>query len=73
MAINYMGTDNDEQSCTEHSVFIYVGIRQTYLIYCKSGNNRGALIFANFAQIQQARIQKPAKIFVILCMHILDT
>ena len=29
--------------------------------YCKSGNIRGTLIFAYFAQIQQARIQKPAK------------
>ena len=36
------------------------------IIYCKSGNIRGTLIFAYFAQIQQARIQKPA-------MHILDT
>ena len=41
--------------------------------YCKSGNICGTLIFANFAQIQQARIQKPAKIFAIICMHILDT
>ena len=41
--------------------------------YCKSGNIRGTLIFAYFAQIQQARIQKPAKIFAIFCMHILDT
>ena len=40
--------------------------------YCKSGNIRGTLIFAYFAQIQQARIQKPAKIFAIFCMHILD-
>ena len=30
------------------------------LKYCKSGNIRGT--FAYFAQIQQARIQKPAKI-----------
>ena len=29
---------------------------------------RGTLIFAYFAQIQ-----KPAKIFAIFCMHILDT
>ena len=29
--------------------------------YCKSGNIRGTLIFAYFAQIQQARIQKHAK------------
>ena len=29
-------------------------------------------IFAYFAQILQARIQKPAKIFAIFCMHILD-
>ena len=29
-------------------------------IYCKSGNIRGTLIFANFAEIQQARIQKRA-------------
>ena len=28
--------------------------------YCKSGNIRGTLIFAYFAQIQEARIQKPA-------------
>ena len=42
-------------------------------VYCKSGNIRGTLIFAYFAQIQQARIQKPAKIFAIFCMHILDT
>ena len=41
--------------------------------YCKGGNIRGTLIFAYFAQIQQARIQKPAKIFAIFCMHILDT
>ena len=41
--------------------------------YCKSGNICGTLIFAYFAQIQQARIQKPAKIFAIFCMHILDT
>ena len=41
--------------------------------YCKSGNIRGTLIFANFTEIQQARIQKPAKIFTIFCMHILDT
>ena len=33
--------------------------------YCKSGNIRGTLIFAYFAQIQQARIQKPAKIFAV--------
>ena len=43
------------------------------LQYCKSGNIRGTLIFAYFAQIQQAQIQKPAKIFAIFCMHILDT
>ena len=43
------------------------------LSYCKSGNIRGTLIFAYFTQIQQARIQKPAKIFAIFCMHILDT
>ena len=42
-------------------------------VYCKSGNIRGTLIFANFAEIQQARIQKPAKIFTIFCMYILDT
>ena len=36
-----------------------------YLTYCKSGNIRGTLIFAYFAQIQQARIQKPAKIFAV--------
>ena len=35
------------------------------LSYCKSGNIRGTLIFAYFAQIQQARIQKPAKIFAV--------
>ena len=40
---------------------------------CKSGNIRGTLIFAYFAQIQEARIQKPGKIFAIICMHILDT
>ena len=28
-------------------------------LYCKSGNIHGTLIFAYFAQIQQARIQKP--------------
>ena len=33
--------------------------------YCKRGNIRGTLIFAYFAQIQQARIQKPAKIFAV--------
>ena len=33
--------------------------------YSKSGNIRGTLIFAYFAQIQQARIQKPAKIFAV--------
>ena len=34
----------------------------------------GTLIFASISlQIQQARIQKPAKIFAIFCMHILDT
>ena len=33
--------------------------------YCKSGNIRGTLIFAYFVQIQQARIQKPAKIFAV--------
>ena len=42
-------------------------------IYCKRGNIRGTLIFADFAVFQQARIQKPAKIFAIFCMHILDT
>ena len=42
-------------------------------ITVKDGNIRGTLIFAYFAQIQQARIQKPAKIFAIFCMHILDT
>ena len=36
-----------------------------YEIYCKSGNICGTLIFAYFAQIQQARIQKPAKIFAV--------
>ena len=41
--------------------------------YCKRGNIRGTLIFADFAVFQQARIQKPAKIFAIFCMHILDT
>ena len=41
--------------------------------YCKSGNIHGTLIFTYFAQIQQAQIQKPAKIFAIFCMHILDT
>ena len=35
------------------------------ITYCKSGNIRGTLIFAYFAQIQQARIQKPAKIFAV--------
>ena len=40
--------------------------------YCKRGNIRGTLIFADFAVFQQARIQKPAKIFAIFCMHILD-
>ena len=40
-------------------VYIYI------YIYCKSGNIRGTLIFAYFAQIQQARIQKPAKIFAV--------
>ena len=44
-----------------------------YLWYCKRGNIRGTLIFADFAVFQQARIQKPAKIFAIFCMHILDT
>ena len=46
---------------------------QNDLVYCKSGNIRGTLIFANFAEIQQARIQKPAKIFTLFCMYILDT
>ena len=41
--------------------------------YCKRGNIRGTLIFADFAVFQQARIQKPAKIFAIFCMHILNT
>ena len=41
--------------------------------YCKRGNIRGTLIFADFAVFQQARIQKPAKIFAIFCIHILDT
>ena len=36
-----------------------------FINYCKSGNIRGTLIFAYFAQIQQARIQKPAKIFAV--------
>ena len=35
------------------------------LWYCKRGNIRGTLIFTYFAQIQQARIQKPAKIFAV--------
>ena len=35
------------------------------IVYCKSGNICGTLIFAYFAQIQQARIQKPAKIFAV--------
>ena len=34
-------------------------------ILLKSGNIRGTLIFVYFAQIQQARIQKPAKIFAV--------
>ena len=42
-------------------------------VYCKRGNIRATLIFADFAVFQQARIQKPAKIFAIFCMHILDT
>ena len=41
--------------------------------YCKRRNIRGTLIFADFTVFQQARIQKPAKIFEIFCMHILDT
>ena len=41
--------------------------------YCKRGNIRGTLIFADFAVFQQAQIQKPAKIFAIFSMHILDT
>ena len=34
--------------------------------YCKRGNIRGTLIFADFAVFQQARIQKPAIICNIL-------
>ena len=43
------------------------------IIYCKRGNIHGTLIFADFAVFQQARIQKPTKIFAIFCMHIFDT
>ena len=52
---------------------MYGSIKTSKVNYCKSGNIRGTLIFANFAEIQQARIQKPAKIFTIFCMYILDT
>ena len=38
-------------------------------VYCKSGNIRGTLIFADFAQIQQARIQNPQKFCDILYAH----
>ena len=38
--------------------------------YCKSGNICGTLIFAYFAQIQQARIQKPAKILYAHFGHV---
>ena len=38
--------------------------------YWKRGNIRGALTFADFAENHQARIQKPAKIFAIFCVHI---
>ena len=80
-----MQKDNTKNPNQVHSVLINIGIviinvlviqlvtlRLGYFTYCKSGNIRGTLIFAYFAQIQQARIQKPAKIFAIFCMHILD-
>ena len=47
--------------------------KSSVLVYCKRGNIRGTLIFTDFAVFQQARIEKPAKIFAIFCMHILDT
>ena len=37
--------------------------------FCKSGNIRGTLIFANFTEIQQARIQKPAKYLQYFVKH----
>ena len=43
----------------------YIGFCSQTLHYCKSGNIRGTLIFAYFTQIQQARIQEPAKIFAV--------
>ena len=43
------------------------GFHMPDMAYCKRGNIRGTLIFADFAVFQQARIQKPAKIFAIFC------
>ena len=56
-----------------HAKSYLTGSKPVTPCYCKRGNIRGTLIFADFAVFQQARIQKPAKIFAIFCMHILDT
>ena len=49
-----------------HILFIYKK-------YCKSGNIHGINFLQISRKIQQVRIQKPTKIFAIVCMHILDT
>ena len=54
-------------------IFNQIQMKNSNFKYCKRGNIHGTLIFADFAVFQQARIQKPAKIFAIFCMHILDT
>ena len=41
--------------------------------YCKSGNIRGTLIFAIFAQNSASANSNTREIFAIFCMHILDT
>ena len=48
-----------------------ITVRENNGQYCKRGNIRGTLIFADFAVFQQARIKKPA--IAIFCLHILDT
>ena len=53
-----------EGTCMHHEKLCKEVIPCDLLFYVHvSGNIRGTLIFAYFAQIQQAQIQKPAKIF----------
>ena len=69
---DYRCQEENLELCWKSPLFL-CHIEMKVYEYCKRGNIRGTLIFADFAVFQQARIQKPAKIFAIFCMHILDT